>query len=218
MADPSSLPLRGQFNLRWLFAALTASALCALVFRLTGPVETIGVSIALFLYCLCCAGQNAQPRWLVQRLLVTTASAVLWMVAVDFSWFREDCEDCRSHWDVTEVRILRQPVWSWRGEDHCPTFRLAAEDLGAPCQHRFARWQKWRLWGFVYGSPFFNGTCCFSGDEWYRGEYRDCVRTMGKKDPKLGEEYRAALLADNSMYLRKFFASIRQRVDNPETR
>lgn len=196
---------RVQFTLRRLFIFITAIGVCAAVFRITGWIETAGVTIAM---CLATAAWALpQFRYYVAARggLVCLALATLWMSAVDFSWFREGCPHCDSHYDVLEYRVFRQAVWSRSGEDHCPSIRLIADDLGVPCAHHYERWQKWRLWGLFYPAPCHNGICCMADLDWYVTADRARMRKMAADNPKLGPEFREQVFVkQNWTYLRRF--------------
>lgn len=193
MANPS--PPRLQFSLRWLFVTVAASAVCALVYRVSGPVETAGVAVSFILSGIYLKMPPFRYGRLLRGVLLGIAIVVVWMVGVDYSRFHDECDHCGSRWDVEEVRVFHQPVWSRKGEDVAPSLRLIAEDLGAPCPHEYHRWHRWRLWGFFWpGPPFINGILGLSGGDWYLRENRDYVRSLGGRDPKIGKEFQAALL------------------------
>lgn len=208
MAD-YKLP-RLQFSLRWLFVIVAASAVCALVYRVTGAVETAGVAVSFLLCGLCLNLPMFRFRRSLRCALLAMATIIVWLVGVDYSRFQDRCVHCNSHWDVEEVRIFHQPVWSRTGKDHQPTLRLIAEDLGAPCLHDYQRWQYQRAWGFVLpGPPWVCGTCCISGGDWYVGEDRDYVRSLGARDPKVGEEFQSALLKHDYQTVRRLVSEVR---------
>ena len=197
---------RVQFTLRWLFAFVTAIAVCAAVFRITSWVETAGVAVAIGVGTIAWMLPRFRFHLAARGGLAFLAVATFWTVAVDYSLFREGCPNCHSHYFVAEYRVFRQPVWSWKGEDHCPTLRLIGEDLGAPCQHQYERWHKWRVWGlFIPGAPFHNGICCLAGGEWYVTADRDRMRQMGKENPKLGPEFREQVFVQQNWAYSKQF-------------
>jgi hypothetical protein len=201
-------PPRLQFSLRWLFVVVTATALCALVYRLTGAVETAGVAVAFVLCGLCLKMPQCRHRGLLQGGLLAIATLILWIVGVDYSVFWEGCDHCNSHWDVEEIRIFHQPVLSRQGEDHSPSLRLIAEDLGAPCPHAYGRWHKWRLWGFFWpGPPFINGILSLSGGDWR--EDQDHVRSLGRRDSKIGREFQSALIKQDYKTVSRLISDVR---------
>jgi hypothetical protein len=212
--EPS--PRRVQFSLRWLFVIVAVVAVCAWVYRLAGLVESLGVSLGFILCGICLILPKFRFRRSLRGVLLATASLILWMVGIDYSLYWEGCEHCLSHWDVEEIRVFHQPVWSRQGDDHSPALRLTAEDLGAPCPHDYQRWHKWRLWGLFWpGPPFFNGTCCLTGGDWYHGEIRGRVQSLAAQDPGLGEEFRKqGLLRHNPAYLQSFYDKARLQDDD----
>jgi hypothetical protein len=182
---------RFQFSLRWLFLATAAAAATALVYRVAGRDEAIGVASACVLAAL---GWRFRAHQFVKEVSFSMAAVVAWFSCIDFSWTVEHCRHCPSHWDVSEVRVLHRPVWSWRGPDHQSFHALVFEDLGSPCPHQVERWQKWRLWGLILPGEFQNGTCCLDGEAtWYTSEVRQRVRELGRREPHLGEELREAV-------------------------
>ena len=106
MVDRS--PPRLQFSLQWLFVIVTKTAVCALVYRLTGLVETAGVAI---FFVLCGVSLNMPPfryRKLLRGILLALATVIVWTDSVDYSYFWEGCEHCHGHWNVEEIRIFHQ--------------------------------------------------------------------------------------------------------------
>lgn len=198
---------RAQFNLRWLFALITLCALCALVYRLTGPYETAFIAIALTLLVACVWQWKGRAIWL-RWIMLAVPAAMIWMASMDLSYFHEGCPHCNSHWDRGELRLLHQPFWSWKGQDHFPTWKLIADDLGAPCPHDYQRTHRLRFWGLWWpGSPFINGTCCLSGRDWYDDAARQRVRDLAAGDPDLGHEFQQrGLLSHDRSFLQEFFA------------
>ncbi len=203
-------PPRLQFSLRWLFVVVTATAVCALVYRLSGLVETVGVAVSLLLCGVCLKMPRFRhSRWLRGGLLAL-ATIVVWMVGVDGSVFWEGCQYCGSHSFIHEFRLFHQPVWSRKGYDHQPTLKLIAEDLGSPCPHQYQRSQKDRQWGLIWpGPPLVSGVCCLEDGDWYVGAYRDHVRTLGVRDPQIGKDFQKALLEQNHQTVKKLLSELR---------
>lgn len=200
---------RAQFNLRWLFTVITLCALCAFVYRLTGPYETAFIAIALTLLVASLKLWKGRAIWL-RSIMLTVAGVMIWMAAIDLSFFHEGCGHCNSHWHRGELRLLHQPFWSWKGRDHFPTLKLIAEDLGAPCPHDYQRTHLLRFWGLWWpGSPFINGTCCLATKDWYDNATRQRVRELAVGDPDLGNEFRQRGVLDHDRdFLREFFAKV----------
>jgi hypothetical protein len=204
----SKPPLRIQFNLRWLFAVITLCAFCALVYRLTGPYETAFVVIALMLLVACVGQWKGRAIWL-RSIMLGVPSTMIWMAAVDLSYFHEGCGHCGSHWRRGEIRLLHQPCWSWKERDHFSMWKLIAEDLGSPCPHDYQRTHLMRFWGLWWpGSPFINGTCCLAVPR-YDEAARERVRELAASDPDLGKEFQQRGLLDHDRdFLRGFFAKV----------
>jgi hypothetical protein len=202
-------PIPLQFNLRWLFAATTLCALCAFVYRLSGPYETAFIAVALILLPACAKLWKGRAIWL-RSILLMVPVAMIWMAAFDLSYFHEGCSHCNSHWYRGELRVLRQPFWSWKGKDHFPIYRLIAEDLGAPCPHDYERTHLMRLCGFWWpGSPFINPTCCLTGRDWYDEPARQRVRELAANDPALSAEFQQrGLLEHDRSFLLEFFGKV----------
>jgi hypothetical protein len=202
---PRLIRTKAQFSLRWLFAVTTAVAICAFVFSLTGLLETGLIAIALAL-----VGIGTNLAWRAAgRMALAVGIIAAWFAVVDYSCFWEGCDHCRSHWFVTEVRVLHRPVWSRSYYDHSPLLRWIADDLGVPCPHKYVRWPVWRFWGCVWPQVFWSGTCCLSTDEeWYSHEVRQRVQTLGQNEPTVGREFQKALVDRNHVLLK----SVIQRI------
>jgi hypothetical protein len=214
--DAPQRRFRIQFNLRWLFVAMTACAFCALVYRLAGAFEANVVGVALIVTGVCVAQRQRWSRWIRVPLLAVAAIAA-WMVAVDVSWFSSGCKHCFHEWDVMEVRVFHQPLWSRREPEHYPLFKMVAEDLGAPCPHDYERFHWIRMWGLVWpGPPFFNGTRGLStknAKPWYDDDARARVRSLAADEPELGKEFQRALLDHNPPEIRAIVSRVRQETE-----
>jgi len=198
--------------LRSLFAATTACALCALVYRLTGGFETVVVAFAIVV-CAVCVGKWKYRLYWLRGILMAACAAAVWMVGVDYSEFREGCEHCGSHWSVGEARVFHQAIWTRKSPDHFPIWKMIAEDLGAPCPHHYERWHKIRLWGLIWpGPPWQNGTCCLSSKDsqtWYEEVGRTRVKALAASDPEVAAEFRQRALQEQDLtYLRSFLTRI----------
>jgi hypothetical protein len=199
-----------QLSIRGLFAVLTAAAVCALVLRQCGWIESLGVGAALVLAGLVIRLRGREHSPMLRVGCGVLAGLILWVVGVDFSRFREGCDYCHSHWDLAEYRVFGCVVHTWKGANHSPTLSRIADDLGAPCPHEVTRWHKWRLWGIVfYASPFHNGTCCISDGGWYDERQRAVVRSLAQQYPDLGPEFRERVLLNRDYaFLQKFYANL----------
>jgi len=178
--------------------------------RQCGWIESLGVGLAFILAAIAFqlrANQHTQPiRWIAG----IGAIIVIWAVGVDWSVFKEGCDQCRSHWNVFEFRFFGLPAYQWHGQDHSPTLRRIAEDLGAPCPHRFHRIHLIRAWGLVYPSPCISGTCCLDEGDWYDDKQRALARMLAERDPELGPEFRRrVLLGRDFVYLKKFYSDLK---------
>ena len=123
---------------------------------------------------------------------VLLGGPVAWFVAVDWSWFIDECPDCGYSADVAQYRLLTFAV----SEDvrAYPTLRQRiASDLGRPCYHRrLARWHKHRWWGLCHcAAPCWNGTVRIVFPEshaWY-DTMSERVRAIGVENTELGREW-----------------------------
>ena len=202
-------PQRFQFGLRWLFVAIAATAVCALVARQCGWIESLGVGIAFGLAAVALHLRGVGYWKAIRITSVIVAALIVWVVGAEYSVFRVGCEHCLSHWNVVEYRAFGVPVYVRKCPDHSPVLRQIAEDLGSPCPHQYRRFHLIRLWGFVYPHPCISGTCCLSGGDWYDSEDRKAVRALARQNPDLGREFRdRVILAHDHVYAKKFYADL----------
>jgi hypothetical protein len=195
-----------RFGLRWLFALTTAAALCAFVFRIAGRDEAIGIAIACLLAAI---GWQFRTRGIVKWPAFALAAVAVWFSTVDYRWTVDRCQHCPSSWSVFEVRVLHQPVWSWKSPDDSPIIAMICEDLGSPCEHDVDRWEKYRFWGLIWPRVFHNGIVGLSGgDNWYVPDVRRRVQEIGRNEPQLGEELLEGLRSDNRPVVKKIVARI----------
>jgi len=208
---------RIQFSLVWLFAAVTAAAICALIARLCGWVESLGVGIAFVLAVVAVRVRGVPYATAIRRTAGILAALIVWGVGVDRSVYIERCARCHGDWVVQEYRLFGRAVWSKRHDDPDDALRLVAEDLGAPCPHELSRWHGWRYWGLVLPArPFHSGTIGLSGLGWYDNEKREIVRSLGRQHPELGVEFRdRVLINQDHAYWRKFCADLQALASAP---
>jgi hypothetical protein len=206
-----------QFSLVWLFAAVTAAAICALVARQCGWVEAVGVGLAFVLTAVAIRLRGVPYSTVIRRAAGILAALIVWGVGVDWSVYIERCERCHSDWVVQEYRLFGRAVWSKRHDDPNDAMRLIAEDLGTPCPHDLSRWHKWRLWGLIVPArPFHNGITGLTGPRWYDNQMREIVRSRGRQRPELGIEFRDRVLINHDyVYWRKFCADLQAVASAP---
>ncbi len=202
---------RVQFSLRSL---LVFTAVVAAYFSMgcsVGFIEASGTLIASLLMMAAWRWRRRGAWGVVRLLLGIAAVAVLWMVAVDWSWFVERCDDCWLDRDILQIRVYRVPVAETTRE--YGVLHLVARDLGVPCSHNHVvRWHKYRFWGLIYPAwPCISGTLRLSGEDWYDDAITEIVRAKAKESPGLAEEFRRRVLVDHDrQYLFAFLAELRK--------
>ncbi len=135
-----------------------------------------------------------------------TLTCTLWMVAVDESWFVEDCPEC--HWgaDVCEYRIFQRAVTSDAQVFEESWDYFVSVDLNVPCEHPHkTRWHRDRYWGLcLCAAPCINGSYRLTGNGSY-DSLSPRVRAWAKTDPQLGLRFRRALQENDRKYIGEFF-------------
>lgn len=209
--QPKKNFLRGQFTLRALFVFLTFSAICTYLARYHGYPEAIGVGICLMLLAIWFLLWRAATAKFARRAAIVAACGIFWIVAVDVSTFYSGCEHCGHHWRTCEFRILGYALWKKQYGEHQCEIKEIAEDLGAPCPHKYQRMHLVRLWGVVYYiHPRTSVMCCLAVEPWYDDEMRQRVRSLTRENPELGEEFRRrGLLNNDYTYLNMFVRQLR---------
>lgn len=201
-----------QFSLRSLFIFTGVVAGFFSVACSVGYEEASGILIALILI-VCAVRWRRAGLFLVVRVLIALLGiGLLWMMAVDRSWVREICPDCRLDRDILQYRLFRIPIHERILREYStPACRIAA-DLGAPCSHHFERWLMTRYWGLFFPAhPCFCGTVRLTDGEWYDDRMAEIVRSKGQASPGLAEEFhRKVILEQDSNYLQTFFADLDQ--------
>ncbi len=196
---------RFQFSLRSALVATVAFAGFLSLACSTGFLEASGTAAALTLMALAIRCQRGGKFILLRVAAGMLALGVLWFVALDWSWFVEDCEYCRSCWDIAQYRVYRIPVCETTIPHQTAIARIA-EDLGVPCPHKLRRWHRYRLWGLLYcARPAIHGTVRLDDDDGYDERMAEVVRSMARSDPDLPEEYRRRVLLEfDKAYWRRF--------------
>ena len=138
---------------------------------------------------------------IVKLICILLALIILWVLAVDMSWFVEDCHDCFYSKDIFEFRLFTLPIYRIVREHDSP-IAYTAEKLGMPCSHlNIDRWHKHRWWGFVICCyPCINGV---SGLAWPEGSERElidmAIPKLLEKNPNLPAEFKQRVLIDHDM-------------------
>lgn len=216
MARSFAIPIANfQFSLRWLFVMVSAAAVVALVARLSGGIEAVGTALSLGLLAACLRCPQFRHIRLARGILVTLSLGALWFAAVDYSVFRERCDQCGLHWWEGRYRIFGQSIWHRKSHDHQVLISQITEDLGTPCLHDLKEWDTRRTWGLIVTQPIFCGTCCLSGsDNWYDESMRQRVRRLAAENPHLGREFHENVLVNHDhLYLRKFISDLKAMED-----
>lgn len=113
--------------------------------------------------------------------------AVLWFIAVDWSWFVDRCPDCAYNRDVAEYRVFGIPVHD-NVKEHPSIAQRISIDLKIGCSHlRIERWHKHRWWGLcICKYPCFNGLHgLISDDSWYTEIVSSKLSALADRDPSI---------------------------------
>jgi hypothetical protein len=153
--------------------------------------------------------------WKRKRPLLYTALGLnfcvtFWFAAVDWSWFEEQCPNCRYACSVTQYRVACVAIHEQRYE-RLSEIQLISADLGWPCDHaNLYRWHKHRWWGLCKcAAPCHNGTLGFTWDEWYDDAARKRVRRIARRNPERAAEFHQRVVVEGDMkYWQKFVAEI----------
>jgi hypothetical protein len=127
------------------------------------------------------------------RLTVGLAAIIIiWFLAVDWSWFVEDCPDCHLSRDNTSYRLLGIPIHT-KVHDVTSVVDFTLTRLGVPCRHRrMERWHKHRWWGgLMCACPCINGISGFTGlieDDEYREMVANKMQQHAHEDPRFASD------------------------------
>lgn len=155
---------------------------CVVGDQILQPAEGCSVEALLL-------NQQAKITYGLVVAAIILGGPAAWFVAVDRSWFVDECPDCGYYADVTQYRVLTVPI-SEQVSAHPTVIQGIAADLGHPCWHpRLLRWHKHRWWGLCHcAAPCWNGTYGLNDDAdhaWY-GTVASRVCEMGEDNPELG--------------------------------
>jgi hypothetical protein len=130
-----------------------------------------------------------------RRFLIIALSAIAaiacWFLAVDRSWFIENCPTCGYSSDVMQIRVFGIPVNEQR-QDHPSLIQKVAADLGAECTHpKLTGYHKHRYWGLWYcACPCINGVDRINFDiSWYDEITSAKVKEMAAANPSLRKAF-----------------------------
>jgi hypothetical protein len=162
-----------RFKLKSLFVAVFLACIYLGFAQTAGYWVMLGISLA---GCglVWAVGSRRRGIILPLRLAVgVTGLIIVWFLAVDWSWFIEDCPDCRLSRDIAEYRLLGISVRA-DIDDSPSVIGYTLARLGVPCPHpRMERWHKHRWWGgLVCACPCINGISVLAGGD---GEFRETV-------------------------------------------
>jgi hypothetical protein len=209
---------RLRFSLRALLGLTAVVAVFFSIGSSVGYIEATGALVAILLltYSTKAAGDGRTAS--AARVL---GIAVLWMTAVDVSWFREECQDCHLDLDMLHFRVYGVSMARIQHAEYGIVICRIAQDLGNPCPHRFERWHMTRYWGmFLPARPHFTGIVRLVGDEppsWYDEETTRILRRRVRASPELAEEFYARVIISHDRdYLRRFIRGlIEERTGKP---
>jgi hypothetical protein len=188
----TSSPLAFQFHqpMRKHFKLLLAITLVGAVFFAVSQTAShwiaLGSTAAFIALAWAIFSARRGRMWIVRWLVGAGALTAIWFLAVDWSWFIEDCPDCLSSRDIGAYRVFGIPVSTAIDEDRT-VFDLALADLGVPCTHQHAeRWHKHRFWGLVIcRCPCINGIVGLTGDDLIPPEVISAkMQELARNDPK----------------------------------
>jgi hypothetical protein len=167
--------------------------------------------------------QAKADRKMKRRLIIIASSTLFvlafWFLAVDLSWFVEDCPACGYGRDILQYRVFGIPIHEQSRESITLLQRVAA-DIGAECSHpNLERWHKYRFWGLCIPAwPCINGTYRLTGDySWYDDEARSIVKEMGRATPSLRNEFADRVLKDHDWEYWKDFVKRLKTLQNSKT-
>jgi hypothetical protein len=177
------------FDKRLVLTAFAVFAYIA-VAQSAGYWVTAGISVALALVVWSLFSKRRRAFIFIRLAVVSFGLTAIWFLAVDWSWFVEDCPDCLIRRDIAQYRVLGYSVYE-KIDATSTILERALTDLGTPCLHdNLEHWHKHRWWGLlVCGVPCWNGIDGLSAaDDRYTPELSARVRTRGLQDPKLAAE------------------------------
>lgn len=147
--------------------------------------------------------------------VTATLLVAFWFLAVDWSWYVDDCPRCYLGRDVYQYRLLGRII-SERVVEDPSLVQLVATDLGAECAHpTMTRWHKHRRWGLcLCANPCINGLYRLDGNLDYDEATRAKVRKMALDEPSLRDEFSRRVLDRGNPrdwdYWKKLVARIRE--------
>lgn len=130
---------------------------------------------------------------------IAVAAIAAWFLAVDFSWFEENCPACLETRTVLQYRFSGYALHE-ETQVRPSVIQRASVDLGVPCSHDVIdRWHKHRWWGMLLCYyPCSNGTIGLVGDPtWYDRNLAAKIKSLRVTRPEVSAEFRQRVLIEH---------------------
>lgn len=198
-----------SFRLRSLFALTLLICIGLGLGRLDGyRIGFLSATLIPFVVWVIASRGRGYPL-IIRLITLVLCSAVLWLIAVDWSWFVDTCQSCHCHRDRYEYRIYGLCVDRSLPADqmYVTELMLTLDDFGMTCQHDFGIWYKQRWWGLVW--PQENGGTWISGGIRHSPEISQRIRNWANEDPQRANAFRKRVVDENDFnYFWVFFNAI----------
>lgn len=191
-----------QFKLRSLLVAFAGFAIFLAVAQSAGYLVTAGVVVAAAMILWAWHSQLQGVLIFLRVCVGLLGIGAVWMLAVDWSVFVDECPDCRAGAFVDQYRVFGYPVHTVA--DH-PTsiFEQALSDFERPCMHPdYDRWHKHRWWGLVWcRCPCWNGTLgvMFGPDDRYTQAISTRARGLARTRPDFADEMHQRIVEQHDL-------------------
>jgi hypothetical protein len=199
-----------RFNLKTVLVGMLFTCVYLAFAQTAGYWVMLGIVAAAF-GLIWAVRSRLRGAFLLLRLVVGVIGLIsIWFLAVDWSWFIEDCPDCLDGRDVAEYRLLGIPVCT-DVQERQSTFSFTLGRLGVPCLHlNRDRWHKHRLWGgFVCMCPCFNGISGLVSDEAFIAMVADKMQQGAQNDPRLSQDlYDHVITRHDYKYFWKVYSNL----------
>jgi hypothetical protein len=148
-----------------------------------------------------------------RKLIITVVCCLLfvgvWFLAVDQSWFIDECPTCGYMRHVFQFRVLTLPAREDR-RNRLTILQRVAADVGVECRHPLLkRFHRQRLWGLYFCACPCNRSLydLDTDDSWYDEAVSNRIKQFVSANPHLRNEFVEKVLEKRDFeYYRAFLS------------
>ena len=202
-----------QFSIRSLFVTIFVAAVFLGIAQTAGYVVAAGIFVAISILVWAIVWRRRGALIYLRIGSAVFALVAIWFLAVDWSWFVADCQDCGYIESIHHYRVLGMPVRT-QVQDFPSKTQLILDDLGVPCMHGNCELLHFRASGLVLPTwPGISDMLLVNNTDDYTDAMAEKVRRLGAEDPELAAQLHDIVIRQHDY--QSFRQTIEDRIGEP---